>query len=353
MNYFGKIIGLLLFGFLVACTRSPEPVSLLKSEERAKADISKIEQIKKDNQSWEENLEIDLYTAIALAIKNNKELKIRLLESALANRQLEKIKFEMLPSLASNAGYSASENYTATSSATVTGDEAGSMGSSYSISRQRDINTQDIGFTWNALDFGLSYIRAGQNSNRYLIAEEMERKAEHNIVREVIKSYWNTLSADKLIRKYDPLLKEVDKALNDSQKIEELLLTKPMDALLYQKELLDIQRALQSQKQMFIDSRIQLGVLMGLLPNQKFKVVPTNDPLTVLDMNLKGMEEYALVHRPELIESHYEEIISVQETKAGMVSLLPGLNFNAAWTCLLYTSPSPRDATLSRMPSSA
>jgi hypothetical protein len=49
-------------------------------------------------------------------------------------------------------------------------------------------------------------------------------------------------------------------------------------------------------------------------------------------MNLKGMEEYALVHRPELIESHYEEIISVQETKASMASLMPGLNFNAAWT---------------------
>jgi len=332
MVYFSKIIGLLLLGFLVACARSPKAVSLLEAEERAKTDILKIEQIKKDNQSWEENLEIDLYTAIALAIKNNKELKIKLLESALANRQLEKIKFEMLPSIATNAGYSASENYTATSSATVTGDVAGSMGTSYSTSRQRDVNTQDIGFTWNALDFGLSYIRAGQNSNRYLIAEEMERKAEHNIVREVVKSYWNTLSADKLIRKYDPLLIEVDKALNDSQKIEELLLTKPMDALLYQKELLDIQRALQSQKQIFIDSRIQLGVLMGLLPNQKYKVVPTNDPLTVLDMNLKGMEEYALIHRPELIESHYEEIISVQETKASMASLMPGLNFNAAWT---------------------
>ena len=26
---------------------------------------------------------------------------------------------------------------------------------------------------------------------------------------------------------------------------------------------------------------------------------------------------------------------------------------DAVWTCLLYTSPSPRDATLSRMPSSA
>ena len=27
--------------------------------------------------------------------------------------------------------------------------------------------------------------------------------------------------------------------------------------------------------------------------------------------------------------------------------------FNLYWVCLLYTSPSPRDATLSRMPSSA
>ena len=32
-------------------------------------------------------------------------------------------------------------------------------------------------------------------------------------------------------------------------------------------------------------------------------------------------------------------------------SVDPGLN--ASLTCLLYTSPSPRDATLSRMPSSA
>ena len=46
-----------------------------------------------------------------------------------------------------------------------------------------------------------------------------------------------------------------------------------MDALLYQKELLDIQRALQTQKQSFIDAKIQLGTLMGLLPNQKFKLI--------------------------------------------------------------------------------
>ena len=328
-----KIIILLALFLFTACVRSPQPISLFETEEKALKDISNIEEIKKDNKAWEENLEIDLYTAIALAIKNNKELKVKLLENALANRQIDKIKFEMLPSLAANAGYSSSNKYKTTTSANIsTKDTAGAMGEDYSTSSEKSIANQDIGFTWNALDFGLSYIKAGQSNNRYLISDEAEKKASHNIVREVIRTYWNSLSAEKLIKKYDPLLIEVDAALNDSQKIEELLLIKPMDALLYQKELLDIQRALQTQKQSFVDAKIQLGTLMGLLPNQKFKIVDTNEPLTILDMTLDGMEEHALIHRPELIENHYEERISVQQTKAGIISLLPGLNFNAAWT---------------------
>ena len=111
-----------------------------------------------------------------------------------------------------------------------------------------------------------------------------------------------------------------------------MLLQKPMDALLYQKELLDIQRALQTQKQSFIDAKIQLGTLMGLMPNQSYKLVETQDPLTVLDMTVDEMETYALQNRPELIENHYQERISVQQAKAGILSLLPGLNFNAAYT---------------------
>jgi prophage DNA circulation protein len=138
------------------------------------------------------------------------------------------------------------------------------------------------------------------------------------------------MSADKLLKKYGPLLVDVNLALNDSKKIEELLLSKPMDALLYQKELLDIQRALQTQKQSFIDAKIQLGTLMGLMPNQSYKLVGTQDPLTVLNMTVEEMETHALQNRPELIENHYQERISVQQTKAGILSLLPGLNFNAA-----------------------
>ena len=45
----------------------------------------------------------------------------------------------------------------------------------------------------------------------------------------------------------------------------------------------------------------------------------------------------------------------VVSTSFTVVNASPGSNSNLAYTntCLLYTSPSPRDATLSRMPSSA
>ncbi len=334
LKFLLKILLVLSLGVVVSCAkRNPEPITSEDFIKSAEDDLVKIQEIKEQNDLFNKDLKIDLYTAIALAIENNKDLKVKLLETSLANRKIEDVEFEMLPTMAANAGYTGSDRYKTTASATVPStDLAGSIGSSYSTSRDRDVSEQDVGFSWNALDFGLSYIRAGQSSDKFLISKELEKKAANNITKDVIRAYWNALSAEKLIKKYDPLLIKVNNALNDSQKIEELLLQKPMDALLYQKELLDIQRALQSQKQSFINAKIELGALMGLLPNEKFALVQTDQPLNELNMKLKHMEKHALVNRPELIENHYEERISIAETKAGMRSLLPGLNFNAAWT---------------------
>ena len=52
--------------------------------------------------------------------------------------------------------------------------------------------------------------------------------------------------------------------------IEELLISSPMDALLYQKELLDVLQILNTQRRALMDSRAQLSKLMGLLPIQEY-----------------------------------------------------------------------------------
>lgn len=128
-----KILGIFSVLLLASCARNLEPMQKSEILIKANEDIATIEEIKKNNLNWEENLEIDLYTAIALAIKNNKELKVKLLENALANRQIDKVRFEMLPALAANAGYSGSEFYKSTTSATVDKlDTTGTMGEVYS-----------------------------------------------------------------------------------------------------------------------------------------------------------------------------------------------------------------------------
>ena len=188
-----------------------------------------------------------------------------------------------------------------------------------------------LNFTWNALDFGLSYIRAGQQADRYLIAKELERKAIQNITRDIIRSYWKAQASENLLEKLNPLLKRVEDALADSQYIEELLISAPMDSLLYQKELLDVQRTLQTQQRALINSKNELATLMGLLPGEKFTLADNDTYLTNINMDIQSMEEIALLSRPELMESRYQKRISSKDTRAAMLALIPSLKFNAAY----------------------
>ena len=47
-------------------------------------------------------------------------------------------------------------------------------------------------------------------------------------------------------------------------------------------------------------------------------------------------------------EKNKEKLVSAKDVEPNQI-----VEYQLTYTCLLYTSPSPRDATLSRMPSSA
>ncbi len=313
---------------LVACARSPKVIdadtlNISIAEEIAELEIDASFQ------------NIDLHTAIAIALRNNRDLRISVMESALANSQRDLQKFDLLPDIALNAGYSEFTELQPSTSVGVATDVGSAPpldgSQSYTISRDKGQETRGIEFTWNALDFGLSYIRAGQQADRYLIAKELERKAIQNITRDVIRSYWKAKASENLLNKLNPLLQRVEAALADSQYIEELLISAPMDSLLYQKELLDVQRTLQTQQRALVNSKNELATLMGLLPNQKFTLTDSNTYLTNINMNIEAMEDIALISRPELMESRYQKRISSKDTRAAILALIPSLKFNAAY----------------------
>ena len=310
MKLFKATILMSLVLLVGACSQTPEPLIKEQVQLSSQEDYEYLKETSKAAP-----LEIDLYQAIAIAIKNNRDLRLNLMDSALSQGQMDVVKFDMLPKLSVNAGYKVLREHPASTSVNMDteGEENKSAAEisnnpTYSLSQQTPSNTYDIGFTWNALDFGLSYVRAGQQADKYLISKELERKAIHNLTKEVIYAYWKTLSADELLSEINPLMDRVNAALDDYEYIEELLISSPMDALLYQKELLDVLQILNTQRRALMDSRAQLSKLLGLLPDQEYTLVETNQPLTELNLTLEEQEEAALFSRPELLEVRYQEL---------------------------------------------
>ena len=94
-----KIFSLCIFLILFGCARTP--IALDVDEINA----SVIED--REALSVDASLQnIDLHSAIAVAIKNNRDLRISVMESALAQRQNNLQRFDMLPDIALDAGYS-------------------------------------------------------------------------------------------------------------------------------------------------------------------------------------------------------------------------------------------------------
>ena len=102
--------------FLVAAcsNRSPEP--LIKEDVQASAQDD-LELLKESTANAP--MEIDLYQALAIAIKNNRELRIQVMDSALSQGQIDVVKFDMLPKLSANAGYKVLEKHPASTSVSM------------------------------------------------------------------------------------------------------------------------------------------------------------------------------------------------------------------------------------------
>lgn len=333
MKYINKsktiIISVAASVLISGCSVSPEPILPEELKESVKQDLKLLNKVAQPITKA-----ITLDEAIHRAVKNNIRNRVQKMESALAYRQIDLVYYDMLPSLTANAGYAKRDNYAASASTTFENGKPSPLTGtpSYSVSQDKERITSDISFGWNVLDFGLSYVRAQQQSDKFLMAKENERKVTHNIVQEIRRTYYQAVSSDSLLKKIIPMMREVKVVLADSKKIKKLRITSPMEALSFQRELLEVLRSLQSLERNLMGSKIELSELMGLKPGTQFELaekVKTNYKIPELNLKLNEMEKIALENRPEVIESRYKERISQKETTTAILKMLPGINLNA------------------------
>jgi len=315
-----------LAGFLIlsSCALAPAPLS--------EADRAVYAQIVRDNVIRPEqeavSKPIDLYEAMARAIKYNLDQRVELSEAALRNEEAITTRWNLLPQLVANSGYTGRSNFAGASSSALLGPrEIGQQSLVASTSSERERFSADLEATWNVLDFGLSYIRAKQANDEYLIALEQRRRVINQIVQEVRTVYWRAASAERILARVYALQRLTEEALEESRALVKRKKTPPLASLTYQRELLSVKREIQQLQREIVVSKAQLSALMNLHPSEEYSLVLPERSTPNLDLNpdMEALAIEAFSNRPEMRELIYRDRINDKERQAVLLELLPSL----------------------------
>jgi outer membrane protein TolC len=306
-----------------AITR-PEPLTLAEVNSRVKEDKSKM-------YSGQEAVTgpITFSEAAARALKYNLDYRTKLMEATLASGQLDMSGWDMLPRLLVNAGYYGRNNDAGGNSFDII---TGNRTLSNSSSQERKHSLLSAEFSWNILDLGVSYFRSKSLADQVLIAEERKRKIVQNILQDVRNAYWRALGAQRLVGQMDSLMARTQTALQRARQIEQQGLMPIPQVLAYQRALLDATTLLQSKRQDLELAKAELVALMNLSPSVQFTLAEDAEAkLPSAPTDVERLEDLALVQRPELREEDYRKRISANEVKRNMLSILPGISFDAGY----------------------
>ncbi|MFZ6045562.1 TolC family protein [Pseudomonas sp. CR3202] len=323
MSRAGKFFSVSVLALAISgCAVTSQPIDRSVSEQRARQDL---QAMFKDQEPLSGPL--TLHQAMARAVKYNLEARLKVMEEALAKRQVDLASFDMLPRMAMEAGYAGRSNVSASSSQSVLTD---TQSLEPSTSQDRDRGVADLTMVWNVLDFGVSYVSAKQQADQRLIVQERRRKVVHTIIQDVRSAYWRAVAADRLLKQIDGLMARVDEARNSSQHMSRERIGDPVQALSYQRGLIEATRQLEEQRRALSLAKTELAALVNLPLNTDYSLAASDDyPVPELKVDITRLEEEALASRPELREQDYQARISAAETRKAMLRMLPGLEFSA------------------------
>ena len=271
---------------------------------------------------------IDLHQAMARALKYNLDQKVEIYDAAVRVAELDLAHFNLLPNVVANSGIINRDSAPGASSFNLVTEQP-NFG--YSTSQDQRVRSSDLTFSWNILDFGLSYVRARQAADKALISEESRRKVVNRLIEDTRTAYWRAYSAQQLVAKLRRLETRTQAALAGSTSVAADRTTSPITALTYRRELLEIRRILQDLQRELSTSKFQLAALMNVKPGTPFTLaaprLETDGALPADDV--AGMVRIALENRPEVHDVMYRQRINQHDAEAALLELLPGLQLFA------------------------
>ena len=182
-----------------------------------------------------------------------------------------------------------------------------------------------VEFSWNVLDFGVSYYRAKQKADEFLMAQERKRRVIQTTVHDVRYAFLRALAAQKLAVEAESVMKQAEQAIELSRAAEKSGALPVQQALAYQRSLVDAVALLNTRRQELDFAKAELAALMSA-PSSHFSLAETSESaLPPLATNLALLEDAALMNRPELREEDLRKRISGDETRRQLMQAFPNL----------------------------
>jgi outer membrane protein TolC len=269
---------------------------------------------------------ITLSEAIARTLKFNLDHRLRVAQVAMANGQLTMAKLSMLPSL------KATYDITSRSNSLVTLDA--NFAENTTSVNPRHVNDTNIDLSWSILDFGMSWIRAKQASNRVLVAEEQRRKVEQQLVSQVIVAYWQAYAAQQMERDVKDYRQKIGQALKRSKTAINFQVASMVVQLDYQQLLIRSMRQLAKLQLQLKQAKFNLARLMNINTHESFQLVAPPkafERLPQLHVAMKKLDALTLVYRPELREASYKMRIAKSGVLAAVFEMLPNPTFKLGY----------------------
>ncbi len=319
-----KVVLPLLVLFLVGgCLRPQDPISPRERQEIIAEDRKQL--FTKETLATEP---IDLFEAMARALKYNLEYRIVVMDQTLRQESLDVTRFSLLPRLTATAGYANRDKYAASSGMSL---NDGLRSSIYSVSQDRAIRSADLTMIWNMLDFGISAVQVDQEQDMVRIAQENRRKAVHNLLQEVRSAFWRAAGAQQLADQIPPVMAAASEALDNARKVEDERLKPQLEMLRFQRALMDIVQQLDGLRNELEKAQTEFATLIHLPPGTPFRLaIPDDEALAIppIGISIEEMETLGLLNRPESREKIHQARIDKGEIKKAMLRLLPGVEID-------------------------
>ncbi len=323
-----KHILVFIFTLLLgACTLTPEPMSVDERFSEANRNVGKLFAMKSTKIPRKR---IDYYQALALGLKYNLDYRVKLANNALQLDQLTLAEFAMFPAMNASTSFYTRNNDLASFGTTSTGQLTDVLNST-----PRTLRSIRLGLSWNILDFGVSYVRAKQQGDRYLAAREEARKQLQQLSQDIRRAYWEAYNAQQLMqdtREFQTLLTAANAKLTEA--ISDKTIPKE-NILHYQEAILEGKRHLIQLKYKYDKAILDLKHLVNLPLGVHFTLEKPPAGLyrvqNLKNLDFRKVDAISLVNRPELSQQSYQHRIAKWGVRSAILQALPGITLNPGW----------------------